>query len=363
VVQVPRKFYHRIEAHFSVSAGTSEFLAIAAVVLPLTVLTIIGGELVPKVFALRNKEWVSLMLSPAMYGFSFGVWPAVWFFETSVNWLTAHAQRLVGPESHENSSSPTLRELQAVVGLARASRLIGQQEERIILNAPQLFTRPAREIMLPSEHMNMIPADSSISDALIGAHRDMHTRYPVTERSGDPQAIVGYASFKDIVAVMRLSREPSLRSIIRPLLTFRDRTPVSRCLEDMIRSRSHIALISDQQQQVIGMITLEDIVEELVGEIEDEHDRLTVRAHPSAGDWVVSGGIPIKRLRELTGVELDISSTTPTTLNEWVTQRLGRLPTAGDVIQAEDIEVSVRRTRRGQVFEAFIHVPKALENL
>ena len=133
-----------IQDALKVSSATAEAIAIAIVVAPLTVITIIFGELIPKVFAIRNKELVCLRLSPPMMWFVFAVWPVIWVLENTVTGLMSLGERrLKGKtEPPTKSESAELQELRASVALARTSRLIGQQEEKIILGAAALSSRP-----------------------------------------------------------------------------------------------------------------------------------------------------------------------------------------------------------------------------
>lgn len=339
-----------------VSPVLADPLAIGIVVVPLTVLTIICGELIPKVFSLRNKEWVCLRLSPWMSWLAASIWPAVWLLEKPVRWVMGWSERRFGRRSEPagRSEAAELQELRAIAALARTTQLIGAREENIIVNAVRLSSRPVRESMLPAEHISMLYADSSLEEALVAGHLDLHTRFPVTERPGDPQAIVGYANFKDIVACMRVAgHNPSLRSVVRPLPSFLDDTALSTCLEQMIREHSHIALVRDRSGQIVGMITLEDIIEELVGEIQDEYDRLPGHVKPSGKDWVVGGGVPLARLAELTGIQLaNPSEPAPRTLNDWVAAQLGRPVRGGDIVNHTDVTVIVRSVRRQRVHEA-----------
>lgn len=339
-----------------VSRGLADVLAIALVVVPLTVVTIICGELIPKVFSLRNKEWVCLRLSPLMSWFALSIWPAVWLLEKPVMWVMTWGERRWRPKSepHGRSEAAELQELRAIAALARTAKLIGAQEESIIVSAVRLSSRPVRESILPAEHISMLQADSSLEEALVAGHLDLHTRFPVTERSGDPQAIIGYANFKDIVACMRVAgHNPSLRSVVRPLPSFEEHLPLSTCLEQMIREHTHIALVRDRSGKIIGMITLEDIIEELVGEIQDEFDRLPGHVKPSGTSWVVGGGVPLARLAELTGVQLtDDSAAGARTLSDWVTNQLRRTVRGGDIVNQRDVSVIVRSVRRQRVHEA-----------
>jgi len=217
---------------YGVSEVTAEVLAITLVVIPLTVVTIMVGELIPKVFALRNAERVCLTLSPFMRGVSISVWPAVWLFETVVMGVMSWGERLFGARDPVKPEMAELQDLRATAALARTSRLIGHREERIIVAATEMQTRAVRDIMLPAEHMSTLDANASLSSNLIAAHLDMHTRFPVAERKGDPQTVIGYVNFKDIVATLRLSpQEPTFRAIVRPIPSVQAPLAIAVCLE------------------------------------------------------------------------------------------------------------------------------------
>jgi putative hemolysin len=338
------------------SPGMAQFLAIGIVVVPLTVVTIIFGELVPKIFALRNKEWVCLKLSPAMEWFAWFTWPAVWVFEKSVTVIMSWGERRWKPAAAGGQSEEAaLQELRAIAALARMSRLIGAREEGIIVNAARLASIPIERIMLPAQYISTLNLSDELGDALIAAHHDMHTRFPVTERPGDPQTIIGYVNFKDIVACMRISpHEPSLRAILRPLSTLHAGKSVAAGLEQLIKDHHHIAVVRDADNKVIGMVTLEDIIEELVGEIHDEFDRLPSYISTSGTGWVAGGGATLKQLGDATGIHLQTDGMTPppATLNEWVVRKLGRPVDRGEEVRQDGLRILVRKERRQAVQEA-----------
>lgn len=120
------------------SETASQFLAIAIVVALLTVVTIVLGELVPKVFALRNKEWVCLKLSPAMQWFSFSVWPAVWCLDRTVTGVVKWGEHGWGGPDEEGTVEATIQDLRAAASMARMPRMIGRREEEIIVSASRL---------------------------------------------------------------------------------------------------------------------------------------------------------------------------------------------------------------------------------
>lgn len=334
----------------------AKIVAVGLVVLPLTVVSIVFGELIPKVFALRNQEWLCLKLSGLMHGFARMVRPAVALLESAVTGIVNWAQRRWRPLPAESphTEPAELRDLIAVAQLARASHLIGGHEETIIRNAAGLARKPVHQIMLSSEYINMLNADDSLAQCLIAAHLFLHTRFPVTEKPGDPQGIIGYVNFKDIVALMRLSpKQVSLRAILHTMPDILENVSVAAALEKMMREHTHIALIR-YGQKVLGMITLEDVLEELVGEIHDEHDRLGTHIAKSGRGWVVGGGALIHRIQEITGIRLPDMPEFSTTLTDWVCQRLGRPVLGGDVVENSGLRVVVRKIRHGHVMEAQI---------
>jgi len=342
-----------LQAALGVSEGAAEALAIALVVLPLTVVTIIVGELIPKVFALRNAERVCLTLSPFMRGFWFSVRPVVWVLESTVMLVMSWGERRLGKPPAQKRGD--LRELQAAAAVARAARLIGAREEGIILGAAGMQARPIRDIMVPAEHITTLDADAPLTDNLITAHLDMHTRFPVVEQRGDPQSIIGYVNFKDIVATLHLNpTAPGFRPIVRLIPSVRSDEGIASCFERLMREHSHIALVRDTDERVVGMITLEDILEMLVGEIEDEYDHLPGHLIESGAGWVAGGGVSLARLKAVTGLDLRAhpDGISARTLSEWVIDGLGRDVRGGEVLERAGVRVVVRKVRRLKVHEA-----------
>ncbi len=242
-----------------------------------------------------------------------------------------------------------------MASLARAARLIGAKQENIILNAARLSSRPVGEIALPAEDISMLNVNDSIGDCLIQAHLDMHTRFPVTDKPGDPQAIVGYVNFKDIVVHMRLSpHDASLRGIIRTIPSLSVGVPISTALDSLMRFRTHIALLRDAGGRVAGMITLEDIIEELVGDIQDEYDLLPVHTVSTGNGWIVGGGTGLERMRDATGIDLtkDLPAEGARNLSAWVVGHLAAPVSGGETIERGGVRVVVRKVRRQRVFEA-----------
>lgn len=347
-------------------AWGADVLAMILVVAPLTALTIVAGELIPKLFALRNKEWVCLTLSPPMWFFSLSVWPIVWMLESSAGLVVGWVERFWHPRQHADlrNEAAALMDLRSIASLARASALIGPREENMIVGAARLASRQLREIIVPAEHIHLLSLHDPLAESLAAAQADMHTRFPITDRAisntqGDPQGIVGYVTFKDIVAGLRPQPPLSMASILRHVPTLGPDVTISAALEQLLKERTHIAVVKDEGA-VIGMITLEDIVEELIGDIQDEHDLLPVHVIRSGEGWVVGGGATLGRLSELT--PLAIGGDDPTmTLSEWLIRRLGKPPRVGDEWRGPEGRFVVRKIRRQRALEVAINAPPTAE--
>lgn len=340
---------------WKVSPDLAQVLSLIVLIIPLSALTIIFAELIPKTYAIRNSDWVVLYLSGFMKYFAMAAYPIVAALENIVKAAMRFLSRKIpGSNSPAGDATSTLHELTAAISLARTSRLINAQQEKIVMAAAQLSLRPVRDIMLPVEEICMIPLESSLSDALIQAHLDMHTRFPVCARSKDAQSIQGYVNFKDIIAALKINaNQPNIQGILRPIRKFLESTPISKVLERMIQDKLHIALIENDQGVTTGMITQEDIIEELLGEIEDEFDRLPNHILPYGSQWLVGGAAMMSAVAkaagiEWTGPEGDLK------LADWCERHTDKLFTGGETITAQGLHITVRKLRRNKISEAFI---------
>ena len=346
-----------LNPYFQHNLGLSKemagFLSLVTLIIPLSTFTIIFAELIPKIFAIKNSEWVILRLSKIMVYFSYIANPVV----SSLEYIVKSAIKFI--DKNKTINSPTsdaqssLHELTAALAIARTSRLIDAQQEKIVLSAAQLSLRPIKEIMIPAADICMIPQNSSLSDALIRAHLDMHTRFPVCVNSNDPQTIQGYINFKDIMAALKINPDdPTIKGTIRPIKKFADTTPISKVLERMIQEKLHIGLVENTQKKIIGMITQEDIIEELVGEIEDEFDRLPNHIHPYGNQWLVGGAVPMSTLAKTLGIDWPLEGDLK--LADWCQRNSAKPFNGGEIIPGNGFQITVRKLRRKKISEAFV---------
>lgn len=203
----------------------------------------------------------------------------------------------------------------------------------------------------------MIYAGSTLMEALVQAHMDMHTRFPVCTVPNDPQSVESYVNFKDIVAAMRVNpKDPSLKGISRPIKKVQEDMPLSSLMEMMIQQRTHIVLVVSQEGTVLGMATLEDVIEELVGEIEDEFDRLPVHIHPCGAAWIMGGGVPMTTAASTAGLDWSgkFGGGRVPTLADWARQNAPDGLQGGEPIEQEGLRVVPRKFRRHKLSEAMV---------
>lgn len=253
---------------------------------------------------------------------------------------------------NKSAGSSTADEISALAALARSSQLISSRQERIIRSVPALSEKTAREVMLPGENISMLSSSLSISEAIARAVPDFHTRYPVCE-GGDRDRVIGYVNIKELVAANSLRGDGGKHAIgdlVRPIGFAEPETTAAELLESVITLHSHLVIVRDPENgKTLGMVTQEDIIEELLGDLDDEFDPLPRTLYsPSENLWIVGGGVPVSLLGRETLLRLP-NRREP--VAAWFARELGRLPRVGDTLKRGSAEFFVRKLRRGRVFE------------
>jgi putative hemolysin len=253
----------------------------------------------------------------------------------------------------------TLEEISALAGLARLTNLIGSHQERIIRGASRLSHLEVREVMIPVEQVTFLSNTQPLSEAIIAAHMDPHTRFPICD-GGDRDRVLGYVNFKEMIYRARTNpADHSLLGIIRPVHFVDPAEPATDLLKAFIDQHEHMAIVRGPDGKTLGLVTLEDVVEELVGELEDEFDRLPRMCHAlTGGTWMVGGGLPVKELANR--LSLNLPDTTGTT-SAWLIRRFGHVPQLNETLAEGGVEFTVRRTRRGKIFEVSVTRPSPRE--
>ena len=344
-----------LKGRLHVSSQAADFLAITAVVIPLSAVTITLGELVPKTIAIKNSERVCLLLSPVMKYFSYVMYPTVVLFE----WLTKLFVSVFEnglPRSHLQKGDIGLIELRAQARALRTERIIGPEQEKIIIGASNFTKTSVIDIVIPAEDIVTLWVDGELPDHFITVHLEPYTRFPVVELQGDPQTIIGYVNIKELLFLAKAHPgNPFLREILRPMLTFSPEINLGRAFSVMMKEHVHLALVRDRTGLVRGMITLEDILEEVVGDIQDEFDRLPRHLTQLGRQWIVGGGVQVRALLSKIGREdLLAEDNMGLTFSDWVIREHGKKPKGGDVARVHDLDILVRKVRHSHIHEAVI---------
>lgn len=355
-LSVGEKLAPFLESSFNIPLLLAKILAVIIFIIPLTCVIIIFGELVPKMIAIHNKEWIVLKLSPSMKAISRFISPIINVVEAIVK-KVVRVFVMFSPKELTYKEQD-LHELKAAVSLARTAKILGAREERIVLSAASFTLRPVRDIIIPAHDISMIFSGNTLQQALVKAHLDMHTRFPVCTRDNDPQSIEGYINFKDIVTALKTNpSNPSIREITRPIKKVPAEMVLSQLLEMMIQEKIHIVLVVSNTQKVLGLVTLEDIIEELTGDIEDEFDYLPNHVHAcGTSSWIMGGGVPMTTVAATLGLDWSsqFKESKVPTLAEWCKKKTHNTVTGGEIIENEGLRIVPRKFRRKKLSEAVV---------
>jgi CBS domain containing-hemolysin-like protein len=248
------------------SEATAHSIALPVAFIVITVMHIVFGELAPKSIAIRYPASVTLKVSIALRVFYFVFRPFIWLLNGFANLIL----KIFGIKPMSEMEIHSEEELKLIIAESEEGGAIESSERELIQNVFDFDNRVARQVMVPRVKMSMIKADTSISDAMNIVLREGYSRYPIYEQSKDE--IIGVVHSKDIVSVYISKDSKSLKDIMRVVHFIPETKPIDVLLRDFQRTKAQMAFVVSEFGGIIGLVTLEDILEELVGEIQDEHD-------------------------------------------------------------------------------------------
>ena len=249
-----------------------------------------------------------------------------------------------------------LQELTTMTRFAALDNVISRDQEKILSRTLGISKMRVKDVMIKKGDIKFLTTDMTLGDALIEAHIHHHTRLPLV-KYGDFSEVLGYINFKDIVSALQINPEnPSLEGICRPILIFNENEGVTAIFKKLTRGYQHIALVKDDAGMVTGLVTLEDIIEEIIGDIIDEYDVLPSHVFQiTRTRHVAGGGLPADAAREKLGVEIPEGVKN---LSEWLIGLFGGLPRAGDRISSGGRMFLVKKISRSSIFEVIIEEEK-----
>lgn len=286
-------------------------------------LLIVVGELVPKAIAIRRTLSTALWTAPPLNWFYRGSFPFIWILHRSSQFVLARLG-FTGAELGEEHSD---EELRLMLGSARGSP--GQRD--LVLNALDLRHRTAREVMRPRNEIAVFNTSAPLADCLAVAERTRYSRFPLCT-DGDLDRTLGVVHIKDLYAVRDQARTAAeLLPVARKLIYIPETARLERLLQLFLERKLHIALVVDEYGGTTGIVTLENVLEALVGQIQDEFDSEKTELF-RIGDniWEATGTLPLHELEKIIGGVADGEGVA--TVSGWLTQRLGGFPKGGDTL-------------------------------
>lgn len=320
-------------AHLPLGEALAHGLATGVSLGLLTYLHIVLGEMVPKSLALLHPlptaRWVEIPMRVS----GFVLAPLVWV----LNALGNLALRLLGlPVSQEISLVYSPEELRLVFEESRDEGLLQDEQHQWLQSLLGLRDRSVRQVMVARTRVVGLPADATVSDAFLRIREEGYTRYPLYE--GDLDHLVGMVHIRDLfLALSRGRREVRLRDLMRPCLYLPESLHLDQAFERMRSERAHLAVLVDEHGGTAGIVTLEDLVEEVFGEVFDEFDADEILPVRSCGpeEWQVRGEVLLEDLSET--LDRDLAREGVETVSGLVLDLLERPPRVGDRVQWREV--------------------------
>jgi magnesium and cobalt exporter, CNNM family len=347
--------------NFLTRGGVASVTAVAVI----SFLHVVFGEQAPKAWAITYPEATSRWIAAPLIFFSWITRP----FTELLNWSSNLVVRLLGitttnPE-HDRVHSP--EEIRMLVQQSRKTGGLGAGDARLLEGVFEFSEKNARDVMTPRTQMVALPAEASLAEAADRVAAAGRSRYPVTGESLDD--VVGIVHAKDILRGLLSGAEAPVQDIARPAFFVPGTREVEDVLADMKRQKVHLAIVLDEFGGTAGLVTMEDLLEEIVGPIYDEYDQPPATAPAGGGATSTAGsGVPILPGSTEIGdinrmLKLHLDDTDYTTIGGLLFGRLGRLPKVGDRVNLEGatfeiLEMDSRRVGRVRVWPATTRVPE-----
>lgn len=299
--------------------------------------------------------WLTMLastyvLAPLLYRKTKGHWllplaPALRISAVLVRPLTAilgffqSLIELAEPQPvHEQPPSPG-GDIDALIAAGAQEGIIEEEDRKLIESVVAFGDKTVREVMTPRPKIVAIEANRSLEDLRELVINEQYSRIPVYE--GTIDRVIGFIHVRDMFELDEQARKGRLvRELVRPIRYVPETKAVNDLLREMQTDRAHMAIVIDEYGNTAGLVTLEDMVEEIVGEIRDEHEPERDVRQESEGSFVVSGSLDLDRLHELIGFR-PLEETESTTIGGLVTEWLGRVPTVGETVEREGIRIEI----------------------
>jgi len=304
----------------------------------ITFLHIVLGEQAPKILAIRKALATSIVISPPLRLFYFLFRPAIWFLNASSNWVLKHIFRIDPIAEGEVSHSE--EELRLILDQSEKSDEVSSLGRDLLVNALDLRRRVIRDIMTPRGEVVFLDIEESFEENVKKALESRHTRFPLCR--GHLDNTIGLIHIKELVPMMR-DPQPDLLRIRRDIIPVPEMMSLEKLLNLFLTRHAHLAIVVDEYGGTVGMVTLENVLEEIVGDIQDEFDAEKAEFRKiNENEFSIDGAVGLYELQDLAGLELE--SADVSTIGGYVTHLLGHLPKQGEQVRIDNYLVTISQT-------------------
>lgn len=310
-------------------------IAMALAFLMISFLHIVLGELVPKSLAIQKAENTALATASLLKAFYFVFYPVIWALNSIAN-LVLHILRI--QPANEADLSHSEEELRMLVDASQKHGYLDKMEGKLLDNVFEFSDRIASEVMIPRQDMVCIFIQDTFEEILEIVKKYGHTRYLLCD--DDKDHVLGLVHLRDIIRLQEQSGTKEITQIKRDILAVPEGMPISHLVQRMRSQRTHMAIIVDEFGGSAGLVTLEDMLEELVGEIYDEFESEQPDIQKLAeNEYILNGRVLLEEVSEM--LEIQLEEDTVSTIGGYVFSRIGRKPVKGDIVYFDGFNFEV----------------------
>jgi CBS domain containing-hemolysin-like protein len=310
-------------------------IASAIAFLLISILHIVLGELVPKSLAIQKAERIALATAGFLKAFYWVLYPVIWTLNSVANFVL-HILNI--EPANEADLSHSEEELRMLVDASQKYGYLDKMEGKLLDNVFEFSDRIASEVMIPRQDMVCIFIQDTFEEVLQIVKKYGHTRYLLCD--DDKDNVLGLVHMRDIIRLQEQSGEKQITQIKREILAVPEGMPISHLVQRMRTQRTHMAVIVDEFGGSAGLVTLEDMLEELVGEIYDEFESEKPDIQKLAdNEYILNGRVLMEEVSELLNIELE--EETVSTIGGYVFARIGRKPVKGDTVYFDGFNFEV----------------------
>lgn len=326
------RYVEPVLTELGLSPGWSATISLIGLTLMIAYFSLVFGELVPKRLALFRTETIALAAAPMIDVIAGFFRPVIWLLSRSTNAVV----QIFGVNPNEQRQQMSEEEL---LDLVSGHAALTDEERDIVEEVFNASERQIHEVMVPRTEVDFLDGSLTVGKAIAIAVDRAHSRYPVVRGSSDE--VIGFIHVRDLLDTSRAGNGEKIQEIVRKIMFLPGTKGVLPALTEMRVQRQHLAIVLDEYGGTDGIITLEDLVECLIGDIHDEYDlpEVEIQKELRTGDFEVDGLISIEELREETGIE--IPEGPYETASGYVAHTLGRIPQVSDVVTVDQTRVTV----------------------